>query len=95
MTKDYINLNAIKRFLDNLIERFAPIEHTHNESDILDLKGLVVTSDGQGNVTFSHSALSTMAVYNNESFSKLKEKVETIESILDDNEILVTSNTSN
>ena len=83
--KNYLNLEGLAHFFDKLIEKFSTIGHTHTRSEIEDLKELVVTDDGDGNVTIECS-------YTAEgNLSDLQSRMSTVENTLSSNGYLVVS----
>lgn len=61
----------------------ANVVHTHNKSDITDLKELVVSDDGNGNVTMECSYITDV------NLSDLQNRIEAVESTLNQNGFLV------
>ena len=82
--KDYLNFEGLKHFLEQLLNKFSVIGHTHTASEIAGYREMIVTDDGKGNVVFECSSLS-----DNARIATLEEDIEAIKMTLEDNDILV------
>lgn len=92
--KDYLNFEGLSHFLNKLLNKFSVIGHSHTKSEISDLEemSVIATDDGNGNVSLI--CTSETATYNIR-LNTLEEEVATLNSIVNDNEILVANNASN
>lgn len=86
--KDYINFEALSHFFNKLIEKFSIIGHTHTKEEISGLEDInvIATDDGNGNVTLVGTSEATTY---NERLNTLETDVATLNSVINNNDILV------
>ena len=53
MEKEYLGFDGLSLFFNKLLEKFAPMKHTHGKDEIADLQNLAVADDDNGNVTMT------------------------------------------
>ena len=84
----FLDKTGLQHLWSHILTRLngkANIIHAHNRSDIADLKELVVSDDGNGNVTIECSYTVDA------NLSDLQSRVSTVESTLNENGFLVVS----
>lgn len=86
--KYYINFDALSHFLNNLFNKFAVIGHKHTRKEITDLEEMTViaTDDNNGNVLLVCTSESTTY---NARLNTLESSVATLNSVINNNDILV------
>lgn len=77
----YLSLDGLSYLIVKLLNKFSVIGHTHTKSEITDLidsSNLIVSDDGEGNVTLVCSA-SSITTDNTGTITNLEERVTALE----------------
>ena len=66
--KKYLSFDGLSHVIDNLINRFSIIGHTHTKSEITDFesKELIVVDDDNGNVSIELPTVASIITSDNE-----------------------------
>ena len=94
--KDYLSFEGLSHFLNNLVNKFSVIGHTHTKSEITDFENmsLVIADDNNGNVTI---ALYGIDNTDNDRLTELETNYATLRSAvgtIDNNDFLIANNVS-